>query len=461
MSRTFFSIIAAAVCSAGALATRGEEPKSAGQPVSSSSELKSTDTSEPLDDSKQAELKPKVDHLVRQLNSAELSQRNEAEDQLIALGPDILELLPPPKEGGSAADAARRDAIARIRRTLEQKFAERSTQGSTVTLHVSNKPLSDVLAELTRLTGNKLKDVRQQMGQELPNPKLTLDFDKKPFWEALDKTLDQANLTIYHFTESDALGIVARGEKQLPRSGRASYAGPLRIEATRLIAERDLRAPPEAGALKLTLEIAWEPRMRPITLVQPLADLKATDDRGRRIQVESTQAQLERPVDAAGTATEFLIPLVNPPRDAQKIASLKGKLRALLPAKIETFEFTGLKTAKKVEQRKSGVTVTLDEVRQNNDAWEVRVRVKFDKTAGALESYRGWVFNNEAFIVGADGKRIGHSGFETTKQTEDEIGLAYLFDLPDGPGGLKFVYKTPAMLNFVPLSFELKDLSLP
>ncbi|HKD36734.1 MAG TPA: hypothetical protein VKB78_08030, partial [Pirellulales bacterium] len=393
--------------------------------------------------------------------SAELSRRNEAEDQLIARGPDILELLPAPKEGSSAADAARRDAIARIRRTLEQKFAERSTRASTITLHFSNKPLSEVLADLTRQTGNKFKDVRQQMGQQLPDPKLSLDFDKVPFWEALDKTLDQANLTIYHFAESDALGIVARGEKQLPRSGRASYAGPLRLEATRLIAERDLRATAESSSLKLTLEIAWEPRMRPITLVQPLADLKATDDRGRAIQIQSTGGQLERPVDAAGTATEFLVPLVNPPRDARKIASLKGKLRALLPAKIESFEFTGLKTAKKVEQRKSGVTVTLDEVRQNNDAWEVRVRVKFERTAGALESYRGWIFNNEAFLVGPDGKRIGHSGFETTKQSEDEVGLAYLFDLPDGPDKLKFVYKTPAMLNFVPLDFELKDLPLP
>jgi hypothetical protein len=460
MSR-IFSIVAAAVFWAGAIATRGEEPKSAEQPTSTSSELKSADAPKSSGDLKQAELRQKVDRLIRQLSSAELSRRNEAEDQLIALGPDILELLPAPKEGGAAGDAARRDAIARVRRTLEQKFAERSTQGSTVTLHVSNKALSEVLTELTRLTGNKLKDVRQQMGQELPNPKLSLDFDKTPFWEALDNVLDKANLTIYHFAESDALGIVARGEKQLPRAGRASYAGPLRLEATRLVAERDLRAQSQTSSLKLTLEIAWEPRMRPITLVQPLADLKATDDRGRPIQIESTQAQLERGVDAAGTATEFLIPLVNPPRDAQRIGSLKGKLRALLPAKIESFEFADLKTAKKIEQKKAGVTVTLDEVRQNNEAWEVRVRVKFDKTAGALESYRGWIFNNEAFLLGAGGKRIGHSGFETTKQTEDEIGLAYLFDLPDGPDKLKFVYKTPAMLNFVPLNFELKDLPLP
>ena len=413
----------------------------------------------PGDDPKpKNDLKAQVEHLVGQLNSPELNKRNEVEGQLIGLGPKILDHLPTFKDG---ADAAKRDAVARVRAQLEREFAEHSTQAATITLHAANKSLSEVLAEFTRQSGNKFKDVRRQMGQEVPDPKVTVDFDKTLFWEALDKTLDQANLTIYHFAESDALGIVARGEKQLARTGHASYAGPLRLEATQLAAERNLRSDSDGGSLKLTLEIAWEPRMRPITLQQPLADLKAVDDRGNAIPIEAAAGQLERPVDAAGTATEFIIPLANPPREAHQIASLKGKLRALLPAKVEAFEFTSLKTAKKVEQRKAGVTVTLDEVRQNNDAWEVRVRVRFDKTAGALESYRGWIFNNEAYLVVTDGKKLTHSGFELTKQTPDEVGVAYLFDLPNGPDALTFVYKTPAMLNSVPLSYELKDLPLP
>ena len=407
------------------------------------------------------DLKPKVDHLVRQLTSPELNARAEAETELVALGPKILDLLPEFKEGGPATDAPKRDAVARIRQQLEKDFAEQSTRSSTITLHVANKPLSEVLADFTRQSGNKFKDVRRQMGQEEPDPKVTLDFDKTPFWEALDKTLDQANLTLYHFAENDMLGIAARGEKQLPRFGHASYAGPLRLEATRLAVERDLRAAGEGSSLKLTLEIAWEPRMRPIILQQPLAEIKAVDDRGAPIQIEGAEGQLERPVDSAGTAVEFLMPLVTPPRGAQKIASLKGKIHALLPAKVESFEFTDLKNAKKVEQHKAGVTVTVDEVQKNNDAWEVRMRVHFDKAGSALESFRGWIFNNEAFLVGADGKPIPHSGFETTKQTEDEVGVAYLFDCPNGLDGLKFVYKTPAMLSSVPLDYELKDIPLP
>lgn len=445
------------------LVTAGAAAARAADETKPDDQAKAADTvAKPADDQPKPadELKQEIDRWVRRLNSPELSQRTEAEAKLIALGPQILERLPTFDSGGSATQA-QKDAVARIRRQLEKQFAEQTTQASTVTLHAANKPIAEVLADFTRQTGNKFKDVRRQMGQEVPDPKVSVDFDKTPFWEALDKTLDQAGLTLYHFVENDTLGIVARSDKDLPRFGQASYSGPLRIEPTRLDAFRNLRGAGDDSLLKLNLEIAWEPRMRPIMIRQSLAEIKATDDRGNAIRIAGAEGQLERPVDAAGTASEFVIPMVSPPRAAEKIASLKGKLRPVLPAKIESFEFTNLKGAKKVEQQKAGVTVTLDEVRQNNDAWEIRIRAKFEKTAGALDTFRGWVFNNEAFLVGADGKRIGHSGFQTTKQTEDEIGVAYLFDPPEGLDGLKFVYKTPAMLSSIPLDFELKNIPLP
>ncbi len=170
---------------------------------------------------------------------------------------------------------------------------------------------------------------------------------------------------------------------------------------------------------------------------------------------------MERPVDVAGTATEFQIPLVNPSRSARTVASFKGKLVAMLPGKIESFQFTKLKEAKKVEQHKARAIVTLDEVRKNDDAWEVRMRVRFDKVDNALDTFRGWIYNNEAYLIGADGKRIAPAAFETTRQTEDEMGMAYEFALPAGPDGFTFVYKTATSLNTVPLEYEFKNLPLP
>ena len=204
-----------------------------------------------------------------------------------------------------------------------------------MTLKATERPVSEILAELTRQTGNKFKDVRQQMGQEATDPKLTVDFSKTPYWQALDQTLDQAKLTVYPYAAKDELGIMARGPGAFPRVDRASYAGPLRLEATQLLAQRNLAAA-GAGSLKLTLQVAWEPRLRPIVLQLPLAEVKAVDDRGTAIAVENPEGELERAVDPTGSAVEFQIPLVNPPRTAaSRFGSIKGNIAdACCPARL-------------------------------------------------------------------------------------------------------------------------------
>src|SRR5690606_15070171 len=126
--------------------------------------------------------------------------------------------------------------------------------------------------------------------------------------------------------------------------------------------------------------------------------------------------------------TELMIPLKLPPRSVKKIASLKGKLTAMVPGRVETFRFDDL-AARGVQQRRAGVAVILDQVRRNNDVWEIRVLIRFDKAAGALESHRAWVFNNEAYLETKDGQRINFDGFETTRQTEQDVGMAYYFGL--------------------------------
>jgi hypothetical protein len=400
-----------------------------------------------------AALKDQVDRLVQQLDAADLASRDEAKKQLVALGPKILDLLPTSPSGPAQADA-----LESIRAPLQLQLAEQSIQASNVTLNAADQPLSEILAELSRQSGNKLKDLRASMGQETANRRLTLAIEKSSFWQALDQTLDRAHLTVYHYAGSDALGIVAAGENAAPRvSSRTGYAGPLRLEAMRLTSQRDLRLR-QPGWLKLTMQIAWEPRLRPIALQLPMGQIHATDDRGEPIAVENPEGQLEQGGTSTGTAVEMEVPLADPPRAARAIASIKGTIRALLPSRIETFEFTG---QTKSRQQRAGATVALDEVLHEGATWQVRVRVHYDHAGNALESFRSWVFNNEAYMVGPDNRRIKPTGSEQTLHAKDEIGLAYKFELPNGPGGLKFIYKTPALLTTVPLKFEFKDLPLP
>jgi hypothetical protein len=145
----------------------------------------------------------------------------------------------------------------------------------------------------------------------------------------------------------------------------------------------------------------------------------------------------------------------------KKIARLKGKLTALLPGKVETFRFGDLEGAEQVEQRVAGVTVVLQQVRKNRSVWEIRLKVRFDEAGGALESHRTWIYDNEIYLETADGEQTEWATFETTLQTENEVGAAYYFAV-DGPlSDYTLVYKTPALILSKQTEYEIGEVELP
>jgi hypothetical protein len=134
----------------------------------------------------------------------------------------------------------------------------------------------------------------------------------------------------------------------------------------------------------------------------------------------------------------------------------------VVSGKIETFRFDKLENAKNIEKRIAGVTVTLEQVQKNNDAWEVRMRMKYDDAGDALASYRSsWAFANPAYLEGPDGKPIAYDSYETTRQTQNEIGAAYLFATEQPMEKLTFVYQTPGSIVTRSFDYELKDIELP
>ncbi|MCD4728068.1 MAG: hypothetical protein K8R46_10425, partial [Pirellulales bacterium] len=253
--------------------------------------------------------------------------------------------------------------------------------------------------------------------------------------------------------------------KQTARFGRACYSGPFRFEATGIVARRDLLEQ-NGRSLIVTVEATWEPRLRPIILLQRMADVTAVDRSDRPLPVADPQAQLETSPSGAASVVKLHLAFVPPSDDVRQIASLKGKLIATLPGRIETFRFRNLSAAKNVKQRIAGVTVTLKQVRKTNhkaatETWEARIRVRFDAAGDALESHRTWIFDNAAFLESPDGKPVAPDGYETTAQGENEVGVAFLFTVEGPIDRYSFVYKTPGSIITRGFDYELKDVPLP
>lgn len=413
--------------------------------------------SAPEPGAKDAALDEKVKKLVKQLDHDELVRRVAAEKELVELGPPALDLLPAIT---ARTPAEVKDRLDRVRKALETAAVEAATRPTVVTLQ-GEMSLSEALASLEKQTKNRIVDYREKQNQEKREIKIKVDIQKAPFWEAFDKVLDEAQMTVYNFGgEPHTLFVVARGDTDLPRSGRAGYGGLFRFEGTSIEAVRNLRNP-AIRSLKLTVDASWEPRIAPIVLAQALDELQVVDDQGNPLEVDGREGKLEVAVQGDVSGTTFELPLVAPDRGVKKIARLKGKIMALVPGRVETYKFENLVKSKNVEQKRAGVTVILEQVHKNVEVHEVRIRVQFDKAANALESHRGWVYNNEAYLLDPKGEKIEYAGLETTRQETNEVGMAYKFVPEKDLTGHTFVYKTPAAIVKMPVEFELKDIELP
>jgi hypothetical protein len=406
-----------------------------------------------------AELAKKVAALVKQLDSNQQAQREAAEKELVALGPDVLPLLPAltPR-----TPAEVRNRLTRVRNALVKAEVEAATKPALVSLS-GEMLFSEAVAALAEQTGNKLVDYRERFNQEGSDPKIKVELDKVPFWQALDTILDAASLTIYNYDEEQgALAYTSRGDNAVPRLGKASYNGLFRLEPTRIEAVRDLKNS-NMHSLKLVTDAIWEPRVRPIVLEIPLADVSATDENGGEIGIDRAEGTLEVPVEGTNAAVEIELPLVAPARSVAKVGSIKAKFTAVVLGKVETFEFPDLDKVKSAELERGGVTVTVESCRKNGDIYEVNMRVRFDKAANALESHRSWIYNNECYLIDPKGQRNENAGLDATLLDTNEVGLSYKFDLGENvkPAGHKFVYRTPAAIIRIPAEFELKDIDLP
>ena len=392
-----------------------------------------------------------VTRLVRELDSNKLAERQAAEKALIDLGPEAKALLP---EVTPRMAAEVKERLGRVRTALEMAVAESAARPSVINID-GEMTIAEAFAAIEEQSGNKVE------GFEQSGDKSSFLFQSTPYWEAVDQLLDEAQLGINPYAGvPNTLVVTARSDTEQRRHGRAAYSGVFRFEVQRIVTTRDLRNP-ATDNMRITMNIAWEPRVVPIVIRQLRDSLVLTDDRGQVIAPSDGRSVFSAsPAEHTISEVELVIPFQLPGRDAAKIASLKGSMTALVPGSKQAFEFADIANARDVEQRSAGVAVTFDRMRKNGDLYEVRMRARYENAAEALQSNRGWVYNNEAYLLDENGNRVeplnpsGNVG-------DNEVRMSYLFPLQDGPDGYRFVYRTPTSMLRLPVEYELTDIELP
>ena len=386
-----------------------------------------------------------VKRAVQVLDSPELSQRQAAERALINKGPAILDLLPSQTEQLSAEVKKR---LWRIRQALYGQIAKLTTLPSNVTLQGSYS-LVEILREFESQTSNQ---VAAQFDQ---TTKVNLDIQETPFLQALDIVLNKTNLVDYPSKSPHRNQILIGPDYSTTPTNRkhVAYAGIFRIAATKLTVTQQSR---------LTFQISWEPRIRPLYLTIDGKSISAIDDRQHKIE---SHLSGQRTLNVEGTASsvKIEIPLELPHQDATKLAAVVGTLSAVLPGRHEPFSFSlNPKTqATPIQQRPAGVIVELQQAVAAEKRIGVHVKITYADAGDAFASHRGWLNHNAAFLS-IDGQRVlGTPNRKTLQQTTQSVTYLFWFDCTAPLSKLKFNYHTPALLLHKQIEFEIHDIPLP
>jgi hypothetical protein len=413
----------------------------------------------PADEPK-TDLKAKVPQLIKQLDDNNPAKRTEAETELIKLGVDILPLLPEKEEGLSAEQKRR---LTSVRVTLRGAEAQKNIQPRLCSIQDQGIPLSKALAELIKQTDIKVDDLRQNAGDD---PKLKLALNKATFWEALDAIAREADLQVNLYQKGGNPALMDGPRQDLP----SSYSGIFRLSVVHLTADRALGAGDQGHVLTLNLELAWEPRFRPLFLESKPDSFEIQDDKGAPLKMLD-QGSGRTPL-AARMVTHLPIRTEGPKRSANKLSLFKGSINVLGPGQMLIFSFDKLSKLEKGKvgpsQNQQGVKVTLRdfeiEGEKNDQRWTAGLVLEYPADSPDFESFEQWLVNNDAYLEKLDKSKrtIKPGGYESDVREHKAI-VRYIFDDEElgKPEEWKLVYRTPGQVLRLPINFEFKDLELP
>lgn len=412
-------------------------------------QTKSTSAKASQPKSSDEKLNEEVQRLVRQLDSDALVDREKAEKELIALGTKITQHLPAVNKRLSAESALR---LQRVRAALDQAAIESRIDGGKISLS-GEVSLRDSLRELESIASVKFND------QELTDQKIMIELKDASFWNALDMLLDASKLDTNLYGDKDSLNLFPN-VRQITRTERTGYRGAFRAEPTMIELSQDLNSNAPAR-MSVGVQISWEPMVTPIYMNVPAKSIRATLNNGQELLAINPSANPEiTPVDGT-LSTEAMLQFAAPPRDCEQVKELSMEVVALLPGSLQTFRFDDLDAREETKLKHGDLTIVLEPVRKSGEFAEFQLSMLLNDPNGVFDSYRGWVLNKEAYVLDPNGKRLENQGFHTRRLADNEVGVTYLFEIPEDRKGYVFVYEIPGSVVKKAISLQMKNIPLP
>ena len=447
--------------------------------------------------------------LIDRLADADPAQRDAAQKELVESpidGPTLIAALQAAKT--SEPGRADLDFAMRIDALLVQAQERAEIGPSYVTYAATDKPLNEVLSDLSALTGAPFADPAPYFGGAENLPKVTLNLEKATFWSAMRELQKAGKIAIQPQGGNEGWRVFRSGMGFVPM-GSGIESGAFLVQPTNASYNRNVSYQNGNGdvndSFSLSFQVMVEPKVR-LDSTQGIITLeRAVDNHGNDLNTAERAMPFsigggER--NLFGVNVQLRYPKENP---GDRIVEVRGNIRmsiARRTAKLETDDLLAADAQPLRLRTPEGLTVVVERERatapvgvEGNEAEPDAQQQSPQRTITLKASVSGFGENTPADrmmqtlqqikLVDDAGRRFNLTNFSQTRYDQNQIDVQISFTQqagqppqanrradrdrrPDATGTdavklpkVKFSLEIPTSMRQIEIPFVMQDLRMP
>ena len=400
---------------------------------------------------------------INQLNHGSLSIRMNAANNLEKLGllaiPEIEAALP--KAHGEAAFR-----LPRLLHALVLRETEYFLKPSVISVPEGEIPLHKLIELIIQQTNNHIvisDEINQTQLMHLSQTTLS-------FWKVIEEIANQTGCDLCLIQKKPGLALEPQTTKKEWLLSTTSD------ELIRIVVRRtDPIGSNGAKSTRVILNLAWEPRLRPIAIDMPLSSVLAEGLDGQNIPLINRRGLIE-PTPVTGRCwVDLPIQLEHPYTSLNDIDSLRGTINLWIPNFEHNFVFAMKPSFRKKGLRLSQTSelskVTLADMTGSLDRWEktdlrddlfstftAYMSAHFETPSVAFESHRNWLRQNTPILLLPDDVCLTPTDHHVISRTDRSVSFRTSFRVPKSftPENSQINWKLPVGIAQHSISFWLQ-----
>lgn len=390
---------------------------------------------------------PTGDQILQELNASSWRKREQTIQRLVELGPDALPIL---------RELARRNLDFEARKDIELaliRIEESRVMGpSLITLHVKDAAPGEVFSILSRQCGTPLPTWPEKLWDEPNWPKLTLDFDRQPFWDVI---ADLGKRLQIDYLNSEPQEIrIARDSGHPPAAMFVS--GAFLITADPIVFR---------NGMNIEVSVYGEPKVI-VTRAVSFKLERAEDDHGNPLLPQTSRRMFGRRFRTG--SRQLPMPFQRPPDEVSHIGRLKGTITIVVQVATETWEVKDPASMSATTRLVDSVPVTLESLfpaRAGGEGYELLAALPVGFSSRGTQDEITELIRKRMQVLDDHGRELKLSMVDS-RGTSDGAEVTADFTPGDPPDGgrvgppAKILWNIPTETRQLDIPFDFKQIPI-